>query len=294
MGQTIACANQKGGVGKTTTVVNLATYLALAGERVLVIDLDPQGNATSGFGIDKSSMERSIYDVVIGSTAMADLTVRTRIDGLDLVPSSVALAGAEVELAAVMARERRLATGLEDIVASYDYIFMDCPPSLGLLTVNALTAASAVLIPIQCEYYALEGLSQLTATINLVRDHLNPDLAIKGVVLTMFDARTNLSTEVASEVRRHLGAAVYKTVIPRSVRLSEAPSHGLPIALYRPDSKGAEAYRDLGAEFRRRDRREIERAESGTASATSPQASPDTIAFESGIPVGVGAQAADR
>ncbi len=294
MGQTIACANQKGGVGKTTTVVNLATYLALAGERVLVIDLDPQGNATSGFGIDKGSVGQSVYDAVIGSTAMTDLTIHTRIDGLDLIPSSVALAGAEVELAAFMARERRLASSLEDIAAAYDYILMDCPPSLGLLTVNALTAASAVLIPIQCEYYALEGLSQLTATINLVRDHLNPDLSIKGVVLTMFDARTNLSTEVAAEVRRHLGGAVYKTVIPRSVRLSEAPSHGLPIALYRPESKGAEAYRDLAAEFRRRDRREIERAETDSTSASDRPPTADTIAFGSGIPVGVGGPAVDR
>ena len=187
---------------------------------------------------------------------MAELVVKTPVQGLDLVPSSLALAGAEVELAAFLARERRLAAALETVGGEHDYILIDCPPSLGLLTVNALTAADSVLIPIQCEYYALEGLSQLTATINLVRDHLNPDLAIKGVVLTMFDARTNLSTEVASEVRRHLGPAVYKTVIPRSVRLSEAPSHGLPIALYRPESKGAEAYRDLTNEFLRRDRRE--------------------------------------
>jgi chromosome partitioning protein len=255
MGQTIACANQKGGVGKTTTVVNLATYLALAGERVLVIDLDPQGNATSGFGIERPLVEQSAYGAMIGSAQLSELIVRTPVEGLDLVPASLALAGAEVELAGLMARERRLATTLEQIGDERDYVLIDCPPSLGLLTINALTAASSVLIPIQCEYYALEGLSQLTATINLVRDHLNPDLAINGVVLTMFDARTNLATEVAAEVRRHLGSTVYKTVIPRSVRLSEAPSHGLPIALYRPESKGAEAYRELAAEFLRRERR---------------------------------------
>jgi chromosome partitioning protein len=295
MGQTIACANQKGGVGKTTTVVNLATYLALAGERVLVIDLDPQGNATSGFGIDKRSVERSVYDAVIGSIALSDLTLRTQVVGLDIVPSSVALAGAEVELAGFLARERRLSTGLEGIGATYDYVFLDCPPSLGLLTVNALTAASAVLIPIQCEYYALEGLSQLTATINLVRDHLNPDLEIKGVVLTMFDARTNLSTEVSAEVRRHLGSTVYKTVIPRSVRLSEAPSYGLPIALYRPESKGAEAYRDLAAEFLRRERREIEHGAVEPATGAAPDV-PDTgwRAEAPGITVVAGAPAVNR
>ena len=256
MGQTIACTNQKGGVGKTTTVVNLATYLALAGDRVLVIDLDPQGNATSGFGIEKRDVERSVYDALLGSVPVTELVVRTSVLRLDLIPSSLALAGAEVELAGFIAREHRLANALEGVAANYDYVILDCPPSLGLLTVNALTAADSVLIPIQCEYYALEGLSQLTATINLVRDHLNPDLAIKGVVLTMFDARTNLSTEVAAEVRRHLGSTVYKTVVPRSVRLSEAPSHGLPIALYRPDSKGADAYRELTGELLRRDRRD--------------------------------------
>ncbi len=255
MGQTIACANQKGGVGKTTTVVNLATYLALAGERVLVIDLDPQGNATSGFGVERPTVDRSVYGAMIGSVPMVDLVVETPVQGLNIVPSSLALAGAEVELAGFLAREQRLASALEAIADEHDYILVDCPPSLGLLTVNALTAAQSVLIPIQCEYYALEGVSQLTATINLVRDHLNPDLAIKGVLLTMFDSRTNLSIEVASEVRRHLGSLVYSTLIPRSIRLSEAPSHGLPIALYRPESKGAEAYQAFATEFLRRDRR---------------------------------------
>jgi chromosome partitioning protein len=250
MGQTIACANQKGGVGKTTTVVNLATYLALAGDRVLVIDLDPQGNATSGFGIDKTRVERSVYDGIVDSADLVELIVPTMVPGLDLIPSSLALAGAEVELAVLAHRERRLAQAIGSTAAAYDYVLIDCPPSLGLLTVNALTAADAVFIPLQCEYYALEGLSQLIATVNLVRDDLNPELAIKGVVLTMFDARTNLSTEVVAEVRRHLGSSVYRTMIPRSVRLSEAPSHGLPIALYSPDSKGAAAYRALSEEFR--------------------------------------------
>ncbi len=255
MGQTIACANQKGGVGKTTTVVNLATYLALAGDRVLVVDLDPQGNATSGFGLEKGALDRSVYDAFVGSLALAELVRPTGVDRLDIIPSSIGLAGAEVELAPLAQRERLLARLVGSIADSYDYLFIDCPPSLGLLTVNALTAADAVLIPIQCEYYALEGLTQLIATVNLVRDHLNPALAIKGVVMTMYDARTNLSAEVTAEVRRHLGDAVYETIIPRSVRLSEAPSFGQPIALYRADSKGAQAYAALAAEIRRRDGR---------------------------------------
>ena len=251
MGQTIACANQKGGVGKTTTVVNLASYLALDGDRVLVVDLDPQGNATSGFGVDRASLERSVYDAVVDGHEIDDLIVPGT-TGVDLVPSSIALAGAEVELAGADARERRLRRLLEPLTARYDVIFIDCPPSLGLLTVNALTAADAVLIPLQCEYYALEGLTQLLATIDLVRDHLNPRLALDGVVLTMADGRTNLSADVAAEARNHLGQAVYATVIPRSVRLSEAPSHGLPISSYAADSRGAQAYAALAREFRAR------------------------------------------
>jgi len=251
VGRVIACANQKGGVGKTTTVVNLSSYLALSGDRVLVIDLDPQGNATSGFGIDRSAVA-SVYDAVVDSQALETLIQATQVANLDLVPSSIALAGAEVELAPLEQRERRLGRLLEPVVNAYDHIFIDCPPSLGLLTVNALTAADATLIPIQCEYYALEGLSQLLATINLVRDHLNPDLAIDGAVLTMYDGRTNLSSQVAAEVRGHLGHRVYETVIPRSVRLSEAPSHGQPIHLYAPASPGATAYRALADEFRAR------------------------------------------
>lgn len=257
MGQVIACANQKGGVGKTTTVVNLASYFATAGDRVLVIDFDPQGNATSGLGIDRAVLDRSIYDAVIDDVRLRDLFVSGPIDGLSIVPSSIALAGAEIELAPLEQRERRLSRLVRDVAADYDYILVDSPPSLGLLTVNALTAADSVLIPIQCEYYALEGLTQLIATINLVRDHLNPALEIKGVVLTMYDARTNLSADVAAEVRRHLGDTVYQTIIPRSVRLSEAPSHGLPISLYRPDSRGAEAYAALAAEIRAQDGRTV-------------------------------------
>ena len=255
MGQTIACANQKGGVGKTTTVVNLATYLALAGEQVLVIDLDPQGNATSGFGLDRRALDRSIYEAVIDAVALDELTVETAVPGVRLIPASIALAGAEVELAPIEQRERRLARLLAPVRDAYDYILIDCPPSLGLLTINGLTAADAVLVPIQCEYYALEGLTQLIATIDLVREHLNPGLEIKGVVLTMYDARTNLSADVAAEVRRHLDRTVFDAVVPRSVRLSEAPSYGLPIALYRPDSRGAEAYRAVSDELRARDGR---------------------------------------
>jgi chromosome partitioning protein len=253
VGQTIACANQKGGVGKTTTVVNLAADLALDGERVLVVDLDPQGNATSGFGIDRASLRATLYDAILGETALDDVIVPTAIDGCSLAPASVALAGAEVELAGADQRERRLARLLRPVADRYDYVLLDCPPSLGLLTVNALTAADSVLIPTQCEYYALEGLSQLIATLNLVRDNLNPGLGIKGVVLTMFDARTNLSADVAAEVRRHLGDAVFDTLIPRSVRLSEAPSFGQPIALYSRESRGAIAYADLTRELRQRD-----------------------------------------
>jgi len=250
VGRTIACANQKGGVGKTTTVVNLSSYLALAGDRVLIIDLDPQGNATSGLGGDRSAAA-SVYEAIVDAQALESLIQPTAVEGLDLVPSSIALAGAEVELAPLEQRERRLGRLLVPIADRYDHVFIDCPPSLGLLTVNALTAADGTLIPIQCEYYALEGLTQLIATINLVRDHLNPRLAVDGAVMTMFDGRTNLSAQVTAEVRAHLGDRVFETVIPRSVRLAEAPSHGRPIHLYAPASPGASAYRALAEEFRR-------------------------------------------
>ena len=255
MGRTIACANQKGGVGKTTTVVNLASLLALFGDRVLLVDLDPQGNATSGLGIDRASLARSTYDGLMDGVDLGELIVHGTSPGVDVVPSTIALAGAEVELAESSARERRLRDALVGFADRYDVVFIDCPPSLGLLTVNALTAADAVLIPLQCEYYALEGLTQLLATIDLVRDHLNPRLAIDGVVLTMADKRTNLSADVEAEARRHLDGTVYTTVIPRSVRLSEAPSHGKSIASYAPDSKGGRAYAALADEFRARNAR---------------------------------------
>lgn len=255
MGRTIACANQKGGVGKTTTVVNLASLLALSGDRILLVDLDPQGNATSGLGIDRASLEHSSYDGIIDGLDLRKTIVRGSAEGVDVVPASIALAGAEVELASATARERRLRRLLEPLAEEYDYIFVDSPPSLGLLTVNALTAADAVLIPLQCEYYALEGLTQLLATIDLVRDHLNPRLAIDGVVLTMADGRTNLSADVEAEARRHLDGTVYDTVIPRSVRLSEAPSHGRSIASYAPESRGGLAYAALATEFQARNAR---------------------------------------
>jgi chromosome partitioning protein len=272
---TLACTNQKGGVGKTTTVVNLGTSLARLGDRVLVIDLDPQGNATSGFGVDRDTASDSIYDVLVEGRSLEGLDVDTPVDGLRLIPSSIELAGAEVELAAGEARERRLARALPTLTARWDWVLIDCPPSLGLLTVNALTASDAVLVPIQCEYYALEGLTQLIATVNLVRDHLNPELAIAGVLLTMFDARTNLSAEVVEEVRNHLPDAVFDTIVPRSVRLSEAPSHGLPIALYSPESKGAEAYEALAHEVRgRRAGLEQRRRPSSTTASDDDRTSP--------------------
>ena len=270
MGRTVACANQKGGVGKTTTVINLGSYLALTGQRILVVDLDPQGNATSGFGLDRTALERSAYDALLDGTALESIVVRSEIDGLDVIPSAIALAGAEIELAPVVGREHRLAHLVSDIANDYDIVFIDCPPSLGLLTVNALTAAQSVLIPLQCEYYALEGLTQLLATVNLVRDHLNPVLEIEGVVLTMFDARTNLSADVADEARTHLGSRVFRTVIPRSVRLSEAPSHGQPIVRYSPDSQGAVAYAALAAEFVERHPIPVEIARQVQQSASIP------------------------
>jgi chromosome partitioning protein len=243
-----ACTNQKGGVGKTTTVVNLAAYLALSGTPTLVIDLDPQGNATSGLGVDRRALDRSIYDALLRGVPLGDLTFGTQVPGLDLIPSAPALSGAEVELVGLPARERRLAACLDGLDRRYDRVLIDCPPSLGLLTVNALTAADGVLIPIQTEYYALEGLSQLVNTIRLVREGLNPRLELDGVLLTMFDGRTRLSAQVAAEVRRHMNGTVFETVVPRSVRLSEAPSHGVPIALYDPTSRGAVAYGQLAAE----------------------------------------------
>lgn len=249
MGEIIACANQKGGVGKTTTVVSLASYLALDGKRVLLVDMDPQGNATSGVGIDKEAVTLSLYDVLLGDSHPSEAVRSTRIDGLSVLPSNRGLAGAEVELVPSASRERRLRRALDGVDETYDFVLLDCPPSLGLLTVNALTAADSVLIPLQCEYYALEGLGQLMATVELIRAHLNPSLAMKGVVLTMHDGRTSLSADVTSEVRRHLGDQVFETVVPRSVRLAEAPSYGEPIATYSPTSRGALAYQSITAEL---------------------------------------------
>jgi len=251
VGDVIACANQKGGVGKTTTVINLAAYLALAGQRVLVVDLDPQGNATSGLGFDRQAAN-SIYPALLEPSIVRTLVQPTQVDGLLLVPSGRDLAGAEVELVALPQRERKLHAALAPLRGDYDFIVLDCPPAVGLLTVNALTAADAVLVPIQCEYYALEGLGQLLATIDLVRDNLNPRLRLAGVLLTMYDARTTLSADVAAEVRRHLDGSVFDTIVPRSVRLAEAPSYGRPIARYSPESRGAQAYEALAAEVLRR------------------------------------------
>ena len=248
----VAIANQKGGVGKSTTAINLGAGLALQGERVLLVDLDPQGNTTSGLGIDRSAIEFSTYDVMVDEVATEDVVEPSSVGGLFVIPATIELAGAEIELVSMFSREHRLASALKSVVGEYDYILIDCPPSLGLLTVNALTAADEVLIPIQCEYYALEGVGQLIRNIQLVQNSLNPQLDVEGVVLTMFDGRTTLSKQVTSEVRDHFGKTAYKTVIPRTVRLSEAPSHGEPIEAYDRMNRGAIAYRELATEFRRR------------------------------------------
>ncbi|NLE24117.1 MAG: ParA family protein [Clostridiaceae bacterium] len=248
MAKIIAIANQKGGVGKTTTAVNLSACLGVKGKKVLVIDIDPQGNTTSGLGIDKNTVKSSIYDTIINEVPIEDTMVETQIKGLFLSPSNINLAGAEVELVSVLSRETRLKLALDEIEDKFDFIVIDCPPSLGLLTVNSLTAANTILVPIQCEYYALEGLSQLMNTVKIVQKHLNKSLRVEGVVLTMFDARTNLSIQVVEEVKKYFGNKVYRTIIPRNVRLSEAPSYGLPIILYDEKSKGAECYMELADE----------------------------------------------
>lgn len=248
MGKVISIANQKGGVGKTTTSVNFSTILAKKGKKVLLIDTDPQGNATSGLGIDKN-VNFSVYDVIINDVEIENTVQKTMVKNLDLCPSNIDLAGAEVELVSMEAREHRLKEKIDSQKDKYDYIIIDCPPSLGLITLNAFTASDSVLIPVQCEYYALEGLGQLLNTINLVKQHLNEDLEIEGALLTMFDARTNLSNQVVKEVNRYFENKVYKTVIPRNVRLSEAPSYGMPISVYDPRSKGAKSYDKFVKEF---------------------------------------------
>jgi chromosome partitioning protein len=248
MGRVISIASQKGGVGKTTTTINLGACLAQESKRVLVIDIDPQGNATSGLGINGNDQRQTVYEVLIGQAEISDAIMPTALSTLDLLPAGQRLSGAEVELVGMMARETRLKSCLTKVREEYDYVFIDSPPSLGLLTVNSLTASDSVLIPLQCEYLALEGLTQLIGAIRLVQDHLNPALRIEGVLLTMFDARLNLSQQVAEEARKFFSDRVYKTVIPRNVRLSEAPSFGKPIVLYDPHSSGAESYRELARE----------------------------------------------
>ncbi len=245
MAKIIAICNQKGGVGKTTTAINLSVYLSLSAKKVLLIDIDPQGNATSGLGINKHNIKTSIYDLVIDEIDPRPIIVKTGIDGLSLIPSTISLTGAEVELVGIMGREYRLKKALSPISPEYDFIIIDCPPSLGLLTVNALAAANSVLIPIQCEYYALEGLSQLVKTVKLVQDNVNSSLEIEGVLLTMADFRTNLTNEVINEVRNFFKGKVYATVIPRNIRLTEAPGFGKPIALYDKNSIGAQKYQEF-------------------------------------------------
>ena len=247
MARIIAVVNQKGGVGKTTTTVNLSAALFALGKRVLLCDFDPQANATSGMGVDKNTASPNVYDVLINGADPARAVVHTKYG--DVLPSNKALAGAGIEMIAMEGRERLLKNALDALAPNYDYIFIDCPPSLELLTVNALCAAGSLLVPVQCEYYALEGLSDLLATVRIVKRGLNPRLALEGVLLTMFDSRTNLSLQVAEEVKRHFTGQVYATVIPRNVRLSEAPSHGKPITAYDRTSRGAEAYKALAAEF---------------------------------------------
>lgn len=248
MGRIISIANQKGGVGKTTTSVNISTILAKRGKKVLLIDTDPQGNATSGIGVEKKT-DKSIYDVIIGETTIKEAIKETQVKNLQICPSNINLAGAEVELVSMMSREYRLKEKLEEEKENYDYIIIDCPPSLGLITLNAFTASDSVLIPVQCEYYALEGLEQLMNTINLVKKHLNKELELEGAVLTMYDSRTNLANQVVKEVKNYFEDKVYKTVIPRNVRLSEAPSYGMPISVYDPKSKGAKCYERLVKEI---------------------------------------------
>ncbi len=250
MGKAIAIFNQKGGVGKTTTNINLAACLALKGKKILIIDIDPQGNTTSGIGLSKKELGNTSYEILIEKNIdTKSAIIETQVKNLDIIPASVQLAGAEVELIQLQGREKRLKNALDQVKPDYDYIFIDCPPSLGLLTINSLTAVDSVLIPIQCEFYALEGVSQLMSTIEIVKKSMNPKLEIQGVILSMFDGRTNLSIQVVEEVKKYFKEKVYTTVIPRNVRLAEAPSYGLPIMQYDPKSAGAQAYQEFAEEF---------------------------------------------
>lgn len=248
MGKIIAIANQKGGVGKTTTTINLSACLAEAGKRVLTIDLDPQGNTTSGLGLDKESLEDTVYELMIGQCTVRESLKKTNIENLSVIPSDVNLAGAEIELLGINDKEYILKNEVDYIQDDYDFVIIDCPPSLNMLTINAMTTADTILVPIQCEYYALEGLSQLVHTINLVQQRLNASLEMEGVVFTMYDARTNLSLQVVDNVKKNLSTTIYKTIIPRNIRLAEAPSYGMPINIYDPKSAGAESYRLLAKE----------------------------------------------
>lgn len=249
MGRIIAIANQKGGVGKTTTAINLSACLAEKGQKVLAIDMDPQGNMSSGLGLDKNSVEKTIYDLIIGESEVEEVLQKNALENLDILPANVDLSAAEIELIGIDEKEYIVKKAIEKIKDAYDYVIIDCPPSLSMLTINAMTTADSVLVPIQCEYYALEGLSQLIHTVNLVRERLNPDLDIDGVVFTMYDSRTNLSMQVVENVKQNIKQNVYNTVIPRNIRLAEAPSYGIPINLYDPKSAGAESYMQLADEI---------------------------------------------